>query len=212
MQNTKISNSNKSDLLITLLMIVLIIGSIFIDLLLYVPLIYFFVELRLKKHSWNESGVKFKNAYKDLKDNWYLIILVGIVFQFLAVYIGKSLLPEYIEHVKSRIPLFNLENIIPLVILIIFGTLFEEIIFRAFLQERLSQNMKSVIAILISSIIFGVVHVEYGVISIVIFDISTIIFDSIIYGLIYERSKNILASWSAHLLADIVGLLLLVLV
>jgi membrane protease YdiL (CAAX protease family) len=34
--------------------------------------------------------------------------------------------------------------------------------------------------------------------------------DSIIYGLIFARSKNLLVAWVAHFLADVVALVLMV--
>jgi len=44
---------------------------------------------------------------------------------------------------------------------------------------------------------------------IVVYDIETIFIDSIIFGIIFNRTKNIFASWIGHILADLVGIVLL---
>jgi membrane protease YdiL (CAAX protease family) len=86
----------------------------------------------------------------------------------------------------------------------------EELIFRAFFQERLSWFINIPMAIGISSAVFALLHYSKGSFSIVAFDIFTIFVDSIIYGVIYHRTKNIFASWIPHFLADIIGITLMI--
>jgi len=49
-------------------------------------------------------------------------------------------------------------------------------------------------------------HIAAGSLAIETFDLFTIFLDSILYGIIFARTKNIYTSWSAHLLSDLVGL------
>jgi uncharacterized protein len=56
---------------------------------------------------------------------------------------------------------------------------------------------------------FGFMHFSKGLQLIVSFDILGIIIDSIIYGIIYNKTKNIFASWVTHYLADIMGVILI---
>jgi len=93
--------------------------------------------------------------------------------------------------------------------MIFIGTFAEEIVYRGFFQERISWFIKPAYAIVFVSIVFGMVHYSSDTISIVVYDTGTIFIDSIIYGIIYNRNKNIYVSWIAHLLADLIGIVLL---
>jgi membrane protease YdiL (CAAX protease family) len=44
---------------------------------------------------------------------------------------------------------------------------------------------------------------------IVTIDIATIFIDSILYGIIYARSNNLIVTWAAHFLGDILGMIFL---
>lgn len=95
------------------------------------------------------------------------------------------------------------------IITITIGTFLEEVAFRSFFQERLSWFIKPTFAILLTSVVFGFMHFSKGSPLIVSFDILGIIIDSIVYGIIYNKTKNIFASWIIHYLADIVGFILI---
>lgn len=170
-----------------------------------IPIAYLLIERRLQKRSFEEIGFKFGCALKDVKDNWYLVLLVAIVLQFVTLLVAKGLIPDFVDHVQSRIPLFNSNQLIPLFIMITIGTFAEEIVYRGFFQERLGWFFGIVIAIIIPSIIFSFMHYSAGSFTVVAYDIFTIFIDSIIYGVIYHRTKNIVASWISHYLADIFG-------
>jgi membrane protease YdiL (CAAX protease family) len=86
------------------------------------------------------------------------------------------------------------------------GTLWEEIIFRALYQERLSWFIPAPAAIGIVSVVFGIGHWAKGDPVIVMVDVLLVIVDSILYGIIFARSKNIYVAWIAHFLADLFGL------
>jgi membrane protease YdiL (CAAX protease family) len=137
------------------------------------------------------------------------IIAVGVIAQFIVITIAKYFVPGFFEHVKARIPLMNISKIIPLLIMILILTFAEEIVYRGFFQERISWFIKPSYAIVLLSIVFGMMHYSSGYIPIVIYDIGTVFIDSIIYGIIFNRTKNIFASWIGHLLADLVGVVLL---
>lgn len=96
---------------------------------------------------------------------------------------------------------------IPTIITITIGTFLEEIIFRGFVQERLGWFTDVPIAIMISSILFAFMHYSSGDFNIVIFDIITLFIDSILFGIIYAKTKNVFTSWIAHYLCDIVAII-----
>ena len=65
-------------------------------------------------------------------------------------------------------------------------------------------------AIAVASLIFGLSHYSAGPFLVVALDISSIVFDSILFGIIYARSNNLIVAWAAHLLGDILGLVFLI--
>lgn len=176
----------------------------------FAPIVYFFVEKHIRNRNWNEVGFKFKNTLIDIKNNWHWIVLDVIGIQFLFVLAGTFLLPNYIVHVKERLPMIvSTSTISAMIITITIATFLEEVVYRSFFQERLSWFIKPTFAILITSIIFGLVHFSKGSLLIVSFDIFGVILDSLIYGIIYNNTKNIFASWCTHYLADVIGVILI---
>lgn len=197
---------------ITIMGVTILLSFIFEEwkgIIILIPAIYFFIERRARKRAWVDIGFKFKDTLVDLKNNWVLVVLVAIVMQVLTLLTANYFLPNYIQHVLSRIPIKSSLHLVP-VIFLLAATFMEELIFRAFFQERLSWFINSSVAIGIASFVFAVLHFSKGSLTIVIFDIGTIFIDSIIYGSIYHRTKNIFASWIPHFLADLVALSLII--
>jgi membrane protease YdiL (CAAX protease family) len=174
-----------------------------------IAIVYILIERRKRGRTWSDIGFKFKSIMTDVKNNLHWIIAVGVIAQFIVITIAKYFVPGFFEHVKARIPLMNISQIVPLLIMILIGTLAEEIVYRGFFQERISWFIKPSYAIVLLSIVFGMMHYSSGYIPIVVYDIGTVFIDSIIYGIIFNRTKNIFASWIGHLLADLVGVVLL---
>jgi membrane protease YdiL (CAAX protease family) len=172
------------------------------------PALYLIIERRIKHLSWSDIGFKFKNTFSDVKKNWIWVGVVGIISPLLTFYIGKLFLPGFIEHVGSRLPL-DVKVIIPALITITIGTFLEEVIFRGYIQERLGIFIGIPSAIIATSILFGFMHYSSGPLNIVAFDIAGIFIDSILYGIIYAKTKNIFAPWIGHYLSDIVGIICL---
>lgn len=185
--------------------------SIFNGLTSTIPLIcviYLLIERRKRHRSWSDIGFNIKTILSDARSNWHLILLVGVISPLLTFYIGKYCIPGYIDHLKSRLPM-DVEIIIPAIITVTIGTFLEEIIFRGFIQGRLEWFITPLKAIIISSILFAAMHYSHGSISIVALDTSGIFVDGILFGIIFTRTKNIFASWIAHYLSDLIGIVCL---
>jgi membrane protease YdiL (CAAX protease family) len=103
-----------------------------------VSIAYLFIERRKRGRTWGEIGFKINSVIGDVKNNWIWIITVGVVVQFLVVFIAKHYIPGFFEHVKSRIPVINISQLLPMLILIIISTFLEEVVYRGFFQERVS--------------------------------------------------------------------------
>lgn len=167
------------------------------------PIIYFIIESIVRRR----NNSRITTLLSDLKRSWYWILIVTVGFQTLYMLLFINVFPEMTEHLTARVPL--LEESISLKILITFliAALGEEIVFRGLFQERFSWYMKRYIAIPLTSTIFALMHFSDGDALIVGLDMTTIFLDSVIFGIIYYRTKNIMVCWFAHAAANIIAFL-----
>jgi membrane protease YdiL (CAAX protease family) len=178
-------------------------------LMTIVPLVYFFVEGRVRNRSRSEVGLKLAELPKDLAKTWPLILLVAVVIQVIFVLVCKQFFPEVMAHIWDRVPaLQSIDQKMVLTLLI--APLGEEIIFRGLFQERFSAVMKPGYAILLSSLIFALAHFAPGSPTIVAMDMVGVLVNSLVYGLVYQKTRNIYASYIAHFAADILAVVMLV--
>ena len=136
----------------------------------------------------------------------YFIVLLGVaqLFLLISTYVGYDFLPIEIKNFLKEQQDFNtriqegfisksfrsfLFNIVLLSILPAFG---EELFFRGILQKICIGIFKNNIAgIVVTSFVFGMLHFQ-------IENLLSIIFASILLGLIYDYSKNILLNILLH--------------
>ena len=176
------------------------------------PIAYLLIERRLRHRKWADLGFKFKSVGSDLLDNWFWFVLAGVISQPVWFLIEHEVAPEIVNHIIERLPFpLTMDGIfiylIPLAIIL----LGEEMTHRTLIQGRLTPFMGTAAAITVASLVFGLSHYAARPFMIVALDISSIIFDSILFGIIYARSNNLVVCWAAHLLGDILGLALLIL-
>lgn len=175
----------------------------------FVPLVYLLIESRLRKRSWLDLGFKFRTFWPDLRANWFWFVLVGLVSQPLTTLVSKYWFPAFLEHVINRLP-FNqglgLDTILPMMAATL---VLEELTYRTLIQGRLTPYLGAPLAILVASILFGFAHFDSGPFWIVVLDVGMIIVDSILYGIIYKHSNNIVVTWLAHLIGNTLGLIVL---
>lgn len=177
-------------------------------IILVIPTIYLFTERIIRHRSWFEIGFNIKNTLINLRGNWQWTFLVGIIMPLLTFFIAKYFCPEFIIHVKSRLPLeVNINMLTSAIISIAIGTFLEEVIFRGFIQARLSWSIGTPTAIIFTSILFAFMHISKGSFSIVAIDLSGIFIDSLFYGIIFSNTNNVFASWIPHYISDLVALL-----
>lgn len=178
-----------------------------------IPIVYLLVERRQRHRSWADLGFNLNTFWVDLQANWFWFVLVGIISQPVWLLIERMIAPKVVDHVIERLPFPAtasglLVYAIPLAIVLI-G---EELTHRTLIQGRLTPFIGPASAITVASLVFGISHYSPGPFAIVAVDISSIVFDSILFGIIYARSNNLIVSWAAHLLGDILGLVCLIFV
>ncbi len=175
------------------------------------PIAYLLIERPLRHRTWADLGFKFNTFWVDLRANWFWFVLVGIISQPAWFLLERAVAPEIVDHIVERLPFPPtvgglLVYAIPLAIVL----LGEEMTHRTLIQGRLTPFIGVPAAIGVASLVFGLSHYSPGPFWIVALDISSIIFDSILFGIIYARSNNLIVSWAAHLLGDVLGLVFLI--
>jgi membrane protease YdiL (CAAX protease family) len=174
-----------------------------------IPVAYLIVERRLRKRTWSEVGFNLRAFPRDLLHNIGWVLLVGVGIQALSVFGSYLLLPEYASHILARLPFGTRTFDDKVLSALLVATLGEEIIYRALFQKRISAFLPVPVAIGLSSLVFALMHYAPGPALIVFADLALIVVDSVIYGIIFARSNNVFASWAAHFLADVVGIVFL---
>jgi len=175
------------------------------------PIAYLFVERRARHRTWADLGFKFNTFWADLRANWFWFVIVGIISQPVWFLLERAIAPEIVKHIIERLPFPPtagglLVYALPLAIVLV-G---EELTHRTLIQGRLTPFIGIPAAIGVASLVFGLSHYAPGSFTVVALDISSIAFDSILFGIIFARSNNLIVSWAAHLLGDILGLVFLI--
>lgn len=180
------------------LILILIIEEIFqvvIDEeLIYISLILFiFYKLR---HCGNDLRKQFENifnrfSFKDI----LIIVLINIFFSY-----GMIIVIAFIIDPLSYSIMFSLKIIAVLsgiISSVIIAPIFEELLFRGIILQKLNKHFGLIISILISSILFGIIHDFGGIFSAFIFGICMCI--------LYIKSNNILVPIFAHSLNNLIA-------
>jgi membrane protease YdiL (CAAX protease family) len=170
---------------------------------------------------WPGLGLK-GNFLQDARQVWYYIGLDAFAFQIIPPTLGVAFafgyFPDLLNHISGRLSvnfgsLSDVGAIIGLLMAALVLTLMEELVFRVGLQERLSWYIGTPGAILTAAMIFGLVHAigTIGSLPIILTDVTGVALDGVFFGIIYAKTHNLLLTWATHYIADVVGLLALIL-
>ena len=172
-----------------------------------IPLIWWLITARKKESFFKWIGLKKieKENKKSSVVNMLPIAISYLIVSFITIYLIKD-----IETVTSEFAGMGVSALLPALIYAIFNTaLPEEILFRCFLLKRIASKFGYMIANIIQSTIFGLLHgfMFFYVLGIVK-TIVIIFFTGIIafaMGYINEKKANgsILPSWFIHALSNI---------
>jgi membrane protease YdiL (CAAX protease family) len=183
------------------------LGALVINLAYALGLIFATVVLKWRRSGWRHIGLAKPESWRKT-----VLIAIGVVFVMiianlvvqglLQILAGSSIAPldqSSYDSLVGSLPLFLL-YILATWTLVAFG---EEMLFRAFLTTRLSDLFKGIkgswiLALLVSSLIFGLAHISWGIAGV----IQTAIM-GLILGLAYFRTKqNLWVTIIAHGLLD----------
>lgn len=178
-----------------------------------IPIAYLILERYLRKRTKQELGFNFKATTGDMKQNWHWVLLVAVVLPLAFTLVGKFFVPEYFSHLMQRVSPYvkidpqNLDKVFLQLLFLAFG---EEIAFRAFLQGRLSMFISPTLSIFIASAVFAGVHYSPGAPLVVGVDLLSVFADSLVFGFLYKRSKNVYLTTVAHFLGNSLGIVILI--
>lgn len=152
----------------------------------------YFVALYPKQLSWKELGLK-----KFAKRDWKIIIVFSIllivgstIIVVLTSFIGNSWENSKTESLQQNIEFLPI--LIAFVSAAIISPVYEEIFYRGFIYRWLRTRIDFKGAILISSVIFAIVHMPtYNVMPVAFFG-------GIIFALAYEKTNSIWPSIIIH--------------
>jgi len=181
-------------------------GKIFFALL---PVVYVLIERNIRQRTWGSLGFNFQTFWDDLRVNWFLFFIVGIVIQPLIVMLSKNVFPAYLAHVQSRLPFESGIGWLTFLPLLAFSLLSEELTYRSLLQGRLTPFVGMPVSVAVTSSLFGLAHFAPGPGLVILVDIGLIIVDSVLFGIIFARRNNLWVVWLAHFLGDVMGLIFL---
>jgi len=154
-------------------------------------------------------GIMFVPIYLIIKGQQISSDELGINFKKLYIYIPLAILIGFIAAIseyKILNPIAMIGDLrfsnIALIILVMFVFIAtaEEFIFRSILQTRLEKVIGLNYGVLISGIIFGIMHASYGIINEIIF--ATIF--GIIMGYIFQKVRNLPFIISIHGTANVI--------
>jgi len=174
---------------------------------------FFFIAKAYEKQSSTDSGLDIQTIKDSFKERRiWLWIALPLIMDAVSITASKLFLPEYIEHVLARTEIFvSFDKVAVMVFQLAFLALGEEIAWRAFFQNRLSKALPIVPALVISSALFAIGHVSPGSTNIVLYDISFVFINSILYGVIFYKTNNAWVSALSHFIANLFGIIVLVL-
>ena len=114
---------------------------------------------------------------------WKLIIPVSVIVGF-AIAQGEY----YIIHAGNLIPDLSFWNVLKLsIVMIMFIGLIEELVFRSILQTRLEESMGMFSGLVVTSILFGVLHSGYGT----FYEIMFTSLAGLMIGYMFQKTRSL---------------------
>ena len=175
----------------------------------FVGIAFFFIVEAVSKTPNAESGLRFNTIAKDMKKPGVIAWALVPCFSGIVSIIAGNLIfgGEFVDHVLGRTSsILSFGKTILLIIQFILAGFGEEIALRGFFFGKTSKLFPAWICAVVSSIIFAAGHIAPGNIGVVIFDISGVFIDSLIYSVIYHKSGNCVISTLSHILGNAISI------
>lgn len=190
---------------ITLELVLLFVQFLFVFVgLIFVPLLWYKVvnQISLKEIF---SRLQLKKEGLDLALLWgFLTVIVafGITLTIGLVYMYLTKIdPNTLSNIPDLQQLFSVPS---LYLLVIIQPFCEEFFFRGFLFEKIQKTAGIPLAVIITSVLFGISHLSYTY----AYAAFTAVFLGVLFSLVVIKTKNLYSAIFAHTLINIVSLTL----
>ena len=172
---------------------------------------FFFINSKLEKNISADNGLNAKAIGTSLKNKTiYYWIVLPLILNVVCIVLAKLILPEYIVHLYGRTEfVVSLDKIMFLFLQLAILALGEEIAWRAFFQKQLSKALPIIPTLIVTSIIFAFGHIVEGSLIVVAYDIFFIFINSVLYGVIFYKTKNAWISATSHFIANLFSIILI---
>ncbi|NMM65018.1 CPBP family intramembrane metalloprotease [Clostridium sp. P21] len=165
-------------------------------------LVWFMLKLRKVRYDVKKGLIDLKQDL-DIKDIAFSIIInitITIGSVIIAVYALKSISPSFMKGLLEELNKNDLNSLYSIIINGIAASfiapIVEEFVFRGVILNRLKMKIGIKRSVIISSILFGMIHYELGILSAIIFGICM--------SLIYLRTRNIFATIGIHIINNFI--------
>lgn len=145
--------------------------------------------------------------FKDWKV--ILLVFVPIAADIVCYVLAKLIVPEFLEHLAERTSFVSFDKIAIMVAELIIAALGEEIAWRGFFLNQLSKKINFVPSLLITACLFALCHLSAGRVVVVVYDLTFIVINAVLYGLVYKRTNNIIVSTISHFLSNLFSVLII---
>ncbi len=175
-------------LLILLRMINISAPQFFTGMLMQYPIIYgvmflpIYMIIKNQQIHSNDIGINFGKLYIYVP----IAIAMGIVVGIIEYRIIEPM--ALVEKIRfSDVALIS-------IVMFVFIGITEELVFRSIIQTRLEKILGLRHGLLLTGVIFGIMHVSYGT----MYEISFAIIFGVVVGYIFQRTRNLMFVTSIH--------------
>lgn len=165
-----------------------------------VSILVLFIFFRIRKKKFldeiNFQKINLKNCILPALISFCYSMAFAMITHHMS-FTNQEQISNSIAYYSSIVP--NLGIILQIVALLIISPITEEIICRGLILTRIQRNFHNVIAILFSGLLFGIIHLVAGGITL---SIGALIM-GIIFGTIYVKTKSLVITIISHSIANI---------
>ncbi len=175
----------------------------------FVGIAFFFIVEAVSKTPNAESGLRFNTIVEDIKKPSVIVwrLLPG-VSGIVALVVGNLIFGgEFVAHVMGRTSsILSFDKTALLIGQVIIAAFGEEIAYRGFFLGKGMKIFPFWLCAVVSSLAFAAGHIAAGNIGLVVYDVAAVFIDSLIFSVIYHKSRNCVISTFSHILGNAISL------
>lgn len=167
-----------------------------------------FLILLVVKHFTKQSLSSFGFALPKAKEWGNAFSLLTILFPF--VFLARLIAPGYDAELAAANSLYTISALFSFAVFLVFLTLKSELFFRALLQSGLGKRYGPIITAFLIAAAFTLINYRIWVHDNMYFTITVLIMtfiEALIFALIFEQTKSLLASYVMNLLFSFIFML-----